>query len=367
MKKNLTILLSILFIFQANAQQLAQPSSTVYDTQNDRYLVGNAGDGKILITNENGDLSLFKEGLTGVLGMVINNGILYVSDGWLNGTMVYGYDLTTAEEVFSINITDAGQVNDLVFDGIGNLYVSDRETDSVYKINVQDDTYSLFLDGTTLFRPNGMTYIAPNRLLVVSSSDFGYIYEVDLNTSIVTIVAEGQFASLDGITKDLDGNIYITSWGADSYTNDLFYFPNGDFSQAPQVLLSNGDGMGDLSYDNVNNILAIPNWWDNSVTFLHLPFVDNKEAQYLSDHLINISPNPLNGKKELNIKSEFSSDYLNWNCRAYNTNGEFIGKWEILNINKATINFFTTNLPSGTYILLFENGEKRIIKKLVVQ
>ena len=367
MIKFLTLFATIFcFSFFANAQQLSNPSSTVYDAQNNRYFVANGGDGNINLITENGDVTLFKSGLSGVLSLAINNGVLYASDGWTDGTMIYGFDLLTSYELFSLNIPEAAQVNDLVFDSNGNLYVSDRVVDMVFKVDIQNETYEVFLTPMEVFAPNGMAFIAPDKLLIVSSSGFGIIYETDLNTGNTSIVNEAPFESLDGIAVDDNGNVYVSSWGADSYTCNLFYFPGGDFSQPAEIILSNGSGMGDFSYDFVNNKLVIPNWWENTVTFLELPFVNDHEAINFSNDAISVFPNPISYNNILNISSALFSDINNWECSLLNPSGKVIGKWELSNSDNLELNLPSLNISSGFKILLFESGDKRVYKKLIV-
>ncbi len=235
------------------------PESVVYDAANNRYLISNTGDGNIIARTPADVLSYFSQGAsTSIRGLTIMNNILYAAadEG------VLAFDLSTGQKTSTIVITERDFLNDIASDAAGNLYVSDNNR--IYKVDPVAETYTTLL---TTDAANGLLFDeANNRLLFTDEGPFGYtgsyISAIDMVTTNVTKLVSNTFNLLDGLTRDGDGNYYVSSW-----STDKVYRYDSNFAN-PAVEVSIGhNGPADIFYDILNNILAIPNFDGHTVDY----------------------------------------------------------------------------------------------------
>ena len=263
MKTHLLIL-CLGFMSVTFSQSLNDPESVVYDPTTDLYYVSNHGNGTIQKQNADGSFTLFASGLIAPLGLVIQNNVLYVADQ----TQIKGYTISTQAETFSLSIPGTSQLNDLTFDQDGYLYVSDRMGDKIFKIDVSDSNYSIL--NKSIVTPNGIFFDAPNnRLLICNTIDSSSIYAVSLSTGVATELIKTGYSNLDGLVKDSQGNVFVTSWSKDWQNSKLLKF-NSSFELPAEELLNNSDGMADIYYNSANNSIAIANWLAKSITFFEI-------------------------------------------------------------------------------------------------
>ena len=134
------------------AEELNMPESVIWDAANQRYLISNTANGKILSMDLNGDLSLFAQGFTNPRGMVLVNNIVYFTDN----KRIYGIDINTSTTITNIESTTAYMFNDICYDNIGNLYISDMAGNSVYKFNISSQEFVKLNLNTEINAPNGL-------------------------------------------------------------------------------------------------------------------------------------------------------------------------------------------------------------------
>ncbi len=180
---------------------------------------GKDGDGQISVI-ENGEVSLFVDGLDDPKGLVIIDQALYVADK----KQIIKIDLNSKEKsVFAAPddfILTPQFLNDLEADPEGNLYVSDSGDimgsgvgGVVYKIDMQGGITKL-ADGLTseLVRaPNGLLADDTSRYLMVVDFTSGVLYNIDTQTGEVSEDAEG-FGGGDGLVHHSSGVIYVSDW-----------------------------------------------------------------------------------------------------------------------------------------------------------
>lgn len=117
---------------------------------------------------------------------------------------VSGYSLLTGELLESYSFADslAHTYNDLVQDNAGNIYFTDTNYQTVYKIDRQSGTVDIFYDGPEISCPNGITISPDSRFLYVASTDQG-IRVLDIGSGTIAGEADTLFD-----TKGLDGLKY---------------------------------------------------------------------------------------------------------------------------------------------------------------
>jgi len=300
------LLLAVVVSPSAYSQNLLNnPESVVYDSLFDRYLVSNFGDGSIVQIDADGNQSYFSRALPRVTGVHIKDDILYVVSNLAPYTGVYGFDLATAEMIFSVDIRGTSLLNDVDTDTSGFLYVSDYYDHKLYKVDIQQQSYSLFVD-STLFWPNGIVFDAPNnRLLVASVEAQGRpIHAVNLQDSTVSVAVYTQLPAMDGLAFDAEGRLYISSW----YTDAIHRY--GQSLENPHEVFSSGHpDPADISVDFTHNLLCIPIFYQNRVDFVEIsPTVVDDPIVPEEIFTAACYPNPFNSKTIISYNLSADSD-----------------------------------------------------------
>ena len=298
------LLTILLFFFISNilfAQAYNEPESVVYDAAHDRYLVSNKGNGDIISVPrlDPSNLSIFKTGqVSSMRGITIVGNTLWAACTDPDGVRqyLYSFDLNTGNWIKAFYIASGVFINDVTADASGFIYVSDANNNKIYKVNPGDGSYSdLLISGT-----NGLLFDeANNRLLYTDDTPQtgSQISALDIATNISTpLIVNANFQWLDGLTVDHLGNYYVSSWS----TNEVYrYDPN--FTAF--IVASTGhngvphSGPADIFYDQVNNVLAVPNFTANTVDFI--PFAqlstNNNETSIPNEFKLHQNfPNPFN-------------------------------------------------------------------------
>ena len=196
-----TFILSSSLLF---GQSLSGPESIEYDEANNRYLISNSSNGQILELDSSGNLTLFTGLVSSPHGLTIVGNVLYVCDG--GG--VKGFDLTSANSVFDLNL-GANFLNGITSDGVDNIWVTDFNAKVIYRISISGQSYSLFVSGLS-DKPNGIVYDGDNnRLVFVNWGPNANIMQVDLADSSASQITNSGYTNIDGIDMDCKGNFYI--------------------------------------------------------------------------------------------------------------------------------------------------------------
>lgn len=251
MKKSLIIFLLVL-VSTTYSQTLNGPESIEWDQVNNRWLIGNTGNGTIVARSESGVLSAFVSGIpSGPYGIEILGNIVYAC----SGNTIRGYSLTTGANVFTLNV-GASFLNGLTSDGTNFLYATDFSSKKIFKINTAATTFSTIASGLVK-SPNGILYEAENnRCVFVNWGANAPIMAIDLTTFAVTTLLATTLSNCDGITKDGCGNYYVTAWG----NNKLNKFNNtltGSPTIVPGTLSSPADI--DCKQGTIEDIIGITN------------------------------------------------------------------------------------------------------------
>ena len=105
---------------------------------------------------------------------------------------------------------------------------------------------------------------------------------------------------MDGLTIDGNGNIYVSCWG----DNAIYRYDN-TFSLPAELISSGHNGPADIFYNQLNNILAIPNFYSNEVDFIPITPIGVNEGTYIRLPRLcfgRIIPIPLIHQQELIIQ-----------------------------------------------------------------
>jgi len=109
----------------------------------------------------------------------------------LTGKLIKRYELSDTSKVF---------FNDLALDKQGNVYITNTEGQSVYKINSENDSISLFYDGEEIDEPNGIAISPDNSFLYIASTSQG-IRVLDIASKSIIGVPDTSLKSfgVDGL------------------------------------------------------------------------------------------------------------------------------------------------------------------------
>ncbi len=250
--------LFVLFSALANAQSYNGPESIEYDTANNRYLVGNSSNGQIIARDASGNLTIFKSGISpDPYGLEIVGNTIYACCGG----RIKGYDLTTAAEVFNVNLS-ATFLNGITSDGSGYLFTTDFSAKKIYRVNIATQGFNV-MASNLVQSPNGIIYDGTNnRLVFVNWGNNAPIKQLMLTDSSVSNIITTTFNNCDGIATDYNGNWFISNWENNSIVQYDDTFLN------PVEVLFGLDQPADIYYNTMTDTLAVPNSGNNTVSFM---------------------------------------------------------------------------------------------------
>jgi sugar lactone lactonase YvrE len=189
------------------------PESAVYDGKRGFLYISNCnsslnngspyGQQCISKANTKGELIKFDwiENLTKPTGICINDDKLYIVERF--GVVVY--DLKTDNISDKFYIKTSNFLNDITVDPDGGIYVSESDTNLIYKIlgrNVEK-----WLDSEEISQPNGVLFDDGKLIVGVNSDNF--LKAVDISSKQITKIAHLGPGIIDGIKKCGDG--YLVS------------------------------------------------------------------------------------------------------------------------------------------------------------
>ena len=279
MKKNYLFITFLLFC-SLSFGQLSGPESIDFDPLNNRYLIANSSNGKIMQRTSNGTISQFIGGVSpNPYGIEVVGTTVYACCGG----KVLGFDLTTGLQVFSVNL-GATFLNGITHDNSGNLFVTDFSAKKIYRIKIATQSFNLFAQNLTQ-SPNGIIFDEPsNSLVFVSWGSAAKIKRCSLADSSVITILTTSYTNIDGIARKANGDFYISTWG----TNSVYKY-NNDFTATPTLIVSGLSSPADIYYNDLTDTLAIPNSGNNTLTFVGQSTVSLLE-QNASE--VSIFPNP---------------------------------------------------------------------------
>ncbi len=306
----LLTLASLVFTFPvpgpASALQIKNlkgPQSFVVDPYHHGYFISNVN-GEPTAKDNNGfitkldrdgkvvDLEFIRGGdgetvLHGPKGMAIAKSVLYVADL----DTVRGFDTETGRPVVTVTMpTPRGGsprsqgLADVAHDGHGLLYVSDTETNTIYRIDTtREHAVSLLVRDEALAGPRGLALHPRTGHLIVVSWDKGKILEVDRKGTITVLVSNSFFSSrfqnLDGVDFDRWGNMYVSDFTAGKVWRMR---PDGRF----HVIAEHLPTPADIGVDRTNHLILVPYLYGNAAEMngLESPIKSKRKKRTLADY-----------------------------------------------------------------------------------
>ncbi len=127
-----------------------------------------------------------------------------ISNDSTSSSTVSKFNLKTGALIKSYRYNDTADCiyNDLVLDKSGNVYFTNTNAQTIYKIDKETDSVSIFFDGPEIIYPNGITISPDNKYLYIASNDLG-IRILDIEN----IEIKGE-ASAKDISFGIDGLKY---------------------------------------------------------------------------------------------------------------------------------------------------------------
>jgi len=253
----------IVFATTTFAQTFQSPESVEWDEANQRWLIANTNDGKILQQTVGQSPTDFASGCTqGPYGIEILNNVVYANDGGL----IRGFSLATGTEVFNLDLGGTF-LNGLTTDGDSVLYTTDFSAGKIYRINPATNAFYLLASNLPA-APNGIIYDAANeRCLFVNWGSNAKIKAMSiLPPYSVTNVMSTTLGNCDGISRDQYGSYYVTAW-----SNNRLNRVNADFSGTPTALSTVLSSPADIDIKLAAiDTVGVPNTASNTVVYIPL-------------------------------------------------------------------------------------------------
>jgi sugar lactone lactonase YvrE len=244
-----------------SAATLKLPESVRFDAKRKVLYVSNI-DGESWEADGKG--SIAKIGLDGkviaaewVTGLNCPKGLALSEDGKLlyaaDAGGVVAIDIKSGKMKSKVAIPDSQQLNDLVSDGKGTLYVSDSKGKKVYA--VKDGKASVYLDESVLKGPNGLL-VHDGALYVLDNNSLNRV-EADKS---LRVLADGMPGGVDGLENVAGGDFLVSVWsGAVWYVK----------SDGSKELLFDGKAAqtstADIGWDPASQTVYVPTFFKNSV------------------------------------------------------------------------------------------------------
>lgn len=239
---------------------LKEPESVIYDPNHEVLYVSNINDpstangkgsiGKLSLDGSIQDVEWVYGTMDSPKGLGLLDHLLYVADPH----KVVVINTNTGEIEKSIEVENAGMLNDITLDKEGNVYVSDSETGNI--IRIQNDRAEVWLEGTDLETPNGL--LAHQNKLYMVDMGSGIFYEIHKDTKELRIIAEGLEGG-DGIVAHQDDFI-ISNWNG-----EIWHVTSG--GNVTKILDTKAEKINaaDITYLPKKNLLLVPTFFANKL------------------------------------------------------------------------------------------------------
>jgi DNA-binding beta-propeller fold protein YncE len=189
------------------------PEGIAYDARTETFYVGSINKKKIVAIDKKGKAKDFissgQEGIGNVLGMKAVNGILWACNNSPENEeqhvhQVHQYDLQSGKLIRSYAIPSDDKkhlLNDLVVTSKGDVFISDADGSSIFKIDPAKQTIEKFLEAGELIYANGITTSPDGNKLIVSTGRG--LMQVDFATKKISQLGfrEYYLVGIDGLCE----------------------------------------------------------------------------------------------------------------------------------------------------------------------
>ncbi len=245
---------------------LNNPEHITYDHVNNRYLVTNYGNGKIIAIDMEGNQQIAIEGIASCLGIHIVDTAIFISHG--NEIEIYG--LSSLQWIRTITLNASSWVDGMINDGAGFLYAVEN-AGKIHRVNLTTFADTIVVNSGLPNYPQDITFdYDNNRLILVGWETGSSIMAINLSDFSVSDLVETTSGKYDGIVMDSLKNLYVTSWlnGGRVYK---WVYP---WTDGPEIFSQGNNGPAGLCYNYDNQVIAVPNFNANSISYLPLSPVE---------------------------------------------------------------------------------------------
>ena len=191
-----------------------------------------------------------------------------------------------------------------------------------------------------------------------------------LEDSSVTTVITTNLSYFDGLAIDGAGNIYVSCWG----NNSIYRYDNA-FSQPGERVSSGHSGPADIFYNQLDNTLAVPNYFSDVVEFIPMTPAGIDETLGPTSPSVCLSqnyPNPFNPTTTItfDIAGEGGTP-RHVQLGVYDIHGREVTQLIDGELGPGTHrivwngrNHGMEQVPSGTYLYTLRYGENRYTRKM---
>lgn len=244
----------------ATEKGLETPESVLFDKKREVIYVANIngkptekdGNGFIAKLSPNGKYINLQwiEGLNAPKGMGVYDGKLYVTDI----DALVEIDIEKSVIINRYVDKSAKFFNDISIDPMGNVYVSDMQTNKIHRFN--NGKLSVWLETPLLDHPNGLWVEGDNLLIGINGS----VLKTGLKDKKTSVYIKDT-GSIDGLVANGNGDYLISDW--QGHVNLI--------SPEKQKLLlldttPEEINAADIEYIVEKKILLIPTFFNNHVT-----------------------------------------------------------------------------------------------------
>ncbi|CAN5541234.1 hypothetical protein BH10BAC1_BH10BAC1_09120 [soil metagenome] len=356
-KKLFTIVSALLFSITVFSQAYNSPESIEFDYANNRWLIANNSGNNILARNSTtGVVTVFATCTGGPHGIEIVNDTLYVNAG---GNIKL-FNINTAASLGTITM-GATFLNGLTHDAT-YLYSTDFSAKKVYRINIATRAFSVFVAATGgTSSPNGILYDAPNnRCIIVGWGSSAPIKAMDVTTGAITTIITSTLGNCDGITQDLAGNYYISSWTGNKITRFTSTFTS------PTTVVTGLSSPAEIFYNTLTDTLGNTNSGTlNNTTYHYFGSATAINESEKNKFNFSVSPNPV--AKTAEIKYETFVEGI-VKIELFDVTGQMVKV--IVNENQSkgthTLSFDKSGLSAGNYFFTISTAAGTETKKVVI-
>ncbi len=342
--KKLIAILSLIFPVIAVCQTFSSPESVEYDVVNSRWMVGQNGSGEIHSYDpSSGVLTSFATGIpSGPHGIEILGSTLYCCDG----AFIKGFDLATGSQIFNVSL-GATFLNGLTTDGGHFLFATDFTGKKIYRLNVLTSAFNVM--ASTTKTPNGIIYDGThNRCVFVTWGTNAPVQAMSMSDSVISTLKTTSLGNCDGITRDPEGNWYVSSWG-----NTLNKFDSA-FTTGPTVVMSGLTSPADLGINASGDSVGIPNSGSaNNIVFYHIPLTTGINNN-IEKNSVQVFPNPSSDKITVTLETPVVDGMI----ELTNLSGQMIVSKKV-----SGVVFFLDrgNIASGNYLISVKDQGGKIV------
>lgn len=239
------------------------PESAAYDSERNLLYVSNYtsplrpgtfyGDACISKVSLDGEIIKYDwiKNITTPTGICIFKNKLYIVERF----GVVEYDLTADSISNKYYIKTGNFLNDITVDSDTNIYVSESDTDVIYKI--KNNTVEKWLVSEKISRTNGI--LADGNKLIAGVIGDSCVKAIDLSTKDITEIAHLKTGIIDGIKKC--GNNYLVS----HFEGNLYLIsPDGGVEELMNTR-NEKSFIADFEYIEDKDLLIVPSLWNNKL------------------------------------------------------------------------------------------------------